>query len=202
MTLSKLEKLLPLVDDLGLLPLLVQNKNLVLAAAPLLVEPAPALIPLVVNIIRSSPSTFQLPGFALAAGGLYETVADNALLGVPLVLLGAPLIALGSVLGAIGGDVPTVSPSRSSPAPTPKAPVSRPVVVAKAAPKVEIPKATAASKAPSAAIKAPEPVAMVSAPKTVAPKTVAPKIAASAPKTASVGRVGGNMNGKRKTIKI
>ena len=183
MTLSKLEKLLPLVDELGLLPLLVKNKNLVLAAAPLLVEPAPALIPVVVNILRSSPSTFQIPGFALAAGGVFETVTDNAFLGIPLVLLSAPLIVLGSVLSAIGGDVPTVSTTSSASAAPRIASASRPVI-AKAAPKVEV-----AASAPAIKVAAP------------APQVAAPKIATSAPKVAAA-RAGGNLNGKRKTIKI
>ena len=199
MTLSKLEKLLPLVDELGLLPLLVKNKNLVLAAAPLLVEPAPALIPVVVNVLRTSPSTFQLPGFALAAGGVFETVTDNGLLGVPLVLLSAPLIVLGSVLGAIGGDVPAVSTTSSSVSAAPRlASISRPVVVAKAAPKAEPAPAPAAP-----AVKAVAPVKVAAAPVKAAPapKIAAPKIATSAPKVA-VARAGGNMNGKRKTIKI
>jgi hypothetical protein len=89
LTLSGVEKLLPIIDDFGLLPLV----------APLLIEPAPALLPLLASILRTPPSTFLYTGLALIAAGGYE-VTDNALLlGAPLVLLGLPLTVLGGVLG-------------------------------------------------------------------------------------------------------
>jgi hypothetical protein len=153
LTLSKLEKLLPLVDNLGLLPLLVKNQKLVLLVAPLLIEPATALLPAVVSLVRASPSTFQTPGFALLAAGGYETVANNGLIGVPLALLGAPLVVFGTVLGSVFGNNAIPAPA---PAPTTSA------VKAEAAPRAVAPKVAAAPK-----------VVAVAAPKVAAPKVAA-----------------------------
>ena len=117
-TLSQVEKLLPLVDSLGLLGLVRGNKELIAGAAPLLVEPAPAPIPVLVSLLKTPPATFQAAGLAVAGGGLFEVTQGNALLGAPLVLLGAPLVALGSVLGSLGGNLP--SPTSYSAASAPK----------------------------------------------------------------------------------
>lgn len=98
LTLSGVEKLLPIIDDFGLLPLVSKNKELLLSVAPLLIEPAPALLPLLASILRTPSSTFLYTGLAFIAGGGYE-VFDNALLiGAPLILLGLPLTVLGGVL--------------------------------------------------------------------------------------------------------
>ena len=98
LTLSGVEKLLPIIDDFGLLPLVSKNKELLLSVAPLLIEPAPALLPLLASILRTPSSTFLYTGLAFIAGGGYE-VFDNALLiGAPLILLGLPLTVLGAVL--------------------------------------------------------------------------------------------------------
>jgi hypothetical protein len=149
LTLSKVEKLLPLVDNLGLLPLLVKNKNLVLSIAPLAIEPATALLPILVGLLRN-PSSVLLPGAGLVALGGFATVSDSGLIGIPLVLLGAPLIALGSILGG-EISVPAVSASIETSAPA----SSRPSVKASAprvsaAPKVSAGPKTAA-RAPTAA---------------------------------------------------
>ena len=98
LTLSQVEKLLPVADNLGLLNLAVKNKNLLLSAAPLLIEPAPALIPVVTSLLKTPPSLFSGLGVALVGAGGYEFVESNGLLGVLLVLLGAPAVVLGSVL--------------------------------------------------------------------------------------------------------
>ena len=98
LTLSKVEKLLPLADDLGLLSLALKNKDLLLTVAPLVIEPAPALLPIVVKVVNTPASTFSTLGSALLAAGAFEVVESNALLGVLLALLGAPAIVLGSVL--------------------------------------------------------------------------------------------------------
>jgi hypothetical protein len=105
LTLSKLEKFLPLIDSYGLLPLLSKNKDFVLSLAPLLIEPAPSLLPLVVSVVKTPPSSFSFPGALLVGGGLFEAYDHNLLLGVPLVLFGLPMIVLGSVLSGI--DIPT-----------------------------------------------------------------------------------------------
>jgi hypothetical protein len=108
LTLSQVEKLLPVIDSLGLLPLLVQNKDLVLSAAPLLIEPAPALLPILVSIIKTPASSFTVPGGVLVALGAYESL-DNVVLGVLVALLGAPLLILGSILS---GSISLPTPSK------------------------------------------------------------------------------------------
>lgn len=99
-TLSQIEKLLPLVDELGLLPLLVKNKELLLSLAPLLIEPAPLLLPVVVSVLKTPPASFTTPGLALVGAGLVESF-DNVLVGAPLTLLGLPLLVIGSILGGV-----------------------------------------------------------------------------------------------------
>ena len=99
LTLSGVEKLLPIIDDFGLLPLVSKNKELLLAVAPLLIEPAPALLPLLASIVRTPPSTFLYSGLALIGAGGYEVFDNALLLGAPLILLGLPLTVLGGVLG-------------------------------------------------------------------------------------------------------
>ena len=108
LTLSQVERLLPLADSLGLLGLVKSNKDLVSGAAPLLIEPAAGLLPLLTSVVNGSPSVYKLMGVSLAGLGLVEA-SDNALLGAPLVLLGLPLIVLGTVLGSIGGSLPAAN---------------------------------------------------------------------------------------------
>lgn len=113
LTLSQIEKLLPLVDDLNLLPVLASNKDLVRnTLLPLLVEPAPLLLPLVVNVLKTNPSQFQLFGSVFLGLGLFEDIAaSNVILGSVLILLGLPFFALGAVLS---GSIPLPEPSSSS----------------------------------------------------------------------------------------
>ncbi len=106
LTLSQVEKLLPLADDLGLLSLAYKNKGLLIAAAPLLLEPAPLLLPLLANIVRTPASTFSGIGFALLAAGGFEIVDSNSFLGALLVLLAGPAVLLGS---ALSGSLPLPS---------------------------------------------------------------------------------------------
>lgn len=179
LSLSKIEALLPLADNLGLLSLLNSNKDLVLSAAPLLIEPAPAILPLLVGYLRSSPTTFFGLGFALLGAGAYETT-DSLLFGAPLILLGLPISVLGIVLsvinGVLDGPVPNIAPTfRALPETTVNAPsisassVSRPMAQKKRAPVDEpAPKAAKASRAPAA----------------------------------KATGTGGALNGKRKTVKL
>ena len=107
-TLSQIEKILPIVDDLGLLPLVAKNKGLLLSLAPLIIESAPSAIPLIVSVLRTPAVTFQAAGVALAGFGAYETVLDdNLIVGVPTILLGAPLVVLGTVLSSLGSSLPS-----------------------------------------------------------------------------------------------
>lgn len=185
-TLSQLEKLLPVVDNLGLLPLVSQKKDLLLSLAPLLIEPAPLLLPLVASILTTPSTNFLVPGYALLAGSAYELFEQNVLLAVPLILLGFPLAAIGTVLGSSVSlpDVPK-GPVVSAPVPTisNSFDASRPIAQGK--PKV-------------AAVETPN----VSVSKGVAPSlknAFVPKV--SAPTVASKA-AGGSLNGKRKLVKI
>ena len=190
-TLSQLEKLLPVVDNLGLLPLVAKNKELLLGLAPLIIEPAPLLLPLVVSILKTPASNFLFPGYALLAGSAYELINQNVLLAVPLILLGLPLSALGTILGSTLTlpEVPT-GPVSAGPTVSTSDPFagSRPVAkarkVAAPAPEAAAPKAVAAPKEVAAA-----PVKVAAAPKVSAP-------------TVSVKATGGSLNGKRKVVKI
>ena len=181
LTLSKVEQLLPLADSLGVLPLVAKNKGLVLALAPLIIEPAPVLLPLVASILKTPPSNFLTPGVALLGAGAFETIDQHLLLAVPLILLGLPLTALGTILSSTISipEVPT-TPIITTTASTPTAVKSdRPIAKAR-------PVAVAEKAAPTA------------------PK-VAAKVVAAAPKvsTPSVPKaVGGSLNGKRKVVKI
>lgn len=114
LTLSQVEKLLPLVDDLGLLPLLVKNKDLIVSLAPLIIEPAPVLLPVVKSVISTPPSTFLFTGLTIVTLGGFEAITDNVFLGAPLALLGLPLAVLGVVLsGSISLPLPKASSSSS-----------------------------------------------------------------------------------------
>ena len=198
LSLSKLEKLLPLADDLGVLPLVSKNKDLLLSIAPLIIEPAPALIPVVVSLLKTGPGLFLGSGIALSALGAYEL--SDPLLGVPLLLTGFPLAVVGVVLNAaigfLGGDVPTVKASFAASVDSPRAssnrPVAqkRPVVAAKSVVAASRPVIATKSAAPKVAVKTSAPVAAKAAPK-----------AAAAPKVATQSS-GGSQNGKRKTVKI
>lgn len=117
LTLTQVEKLLPLADSLGLLGLVKSNKDLAASAAPLLIEPAPSLIPILVSVLKTPPATFTGAGVALAGAGVFEVTQSNALLGAPLVLLGLPLLAVGSVLGSLGGNLPSSTSYSAAAAP-------------------------------------------------------------------------------------
>lgn len=99
LTLSSVEKLLPIIDDFGLLPFVSQNTDLLVSVAPLLIEPAPALLPLLTSILKTPPSTFLYTGLAFIGGGGYEIFDNGLLVGAPFILLGLPLTVLGAVLG-------------------------------------------------------------------------------------------------------
>lgn len=118
LTLTQVEKLLPLADKLGLLGLVKANKGLAASAAPLLIEPAPSLIPILVSVLKTPPATFTGAGVALAGAGAFEVTQSNALLGAPLVLLGLPLLVVGSILGSLGGSLPAATSYSAASAPS------------------------------------------------------------------------------------
>lgn len=134
LTLSKIEKLLPLIDEWNLIEFAVKNKQLVLSLAPLLIEPAPLLLPVVISALKTSPATFTSSGFALLAIGAYELLGDNGLLGITAILLGIPLTVAGSLLNSLNFQnlpEPKVSVAATPVTPSPVKKSTPPVVVAK-----------------------------------------------------------------------
>jgi len=110
LTLSQVEKLLPIIDDLGLLPLAVKNKELVLSLAPLIVDTAFLGLPLAASVVGTSPSTYSTIGAVCFALAGFEGIAQgNGFLAVLLAVLGTPAAVLGSVLGQVFGDKPPAS---------------------------------------------------------------------------------------------
>lgn len=106
LTLSQLEALLPLVDKLELLPLANKNKDLLLSAAPLLVDTAFLGIPLANSVLGTSASTYSTIAAACFALAGYEGIAQgNTFLAVLLAVLGTPAAVLGSLLGTLFGPV-------------------------------------------------------------------------------------------------
>lgn len=183
LTLSKLEKLLPLFDELRLLEILYKNKDLALSLAPLVVEPAPIMIPLVVAMLKVPASAYTAAGVALVGLSGYEIVAaDNSLLGVPLLLLAAPLLVLGNVFKA-----PDVNKSA---APVPS--VAKTATAASAAP-ASVP---ASVKLPTISMSVPRLAKLPAAPALVEKvKSAAAPKAKAAPPSGGTTRV-------RKTVRI
>jgi hypothetical protein len=92
--LAKLEKLLPLAEEFGLLSLAANNQQLLInLVAPILVEGAPFLLPLVAGALEVGP-----PAFYLAAGGFagleYYLIAN----GVEVPFVGLPAGAVAGLL--------------------------------------------------------------------------------------------------------
>jgi len=104
--LATIEKLLPLAEELGLLSLAGSNQQLLVnLVAPLLIEPAPILIPVIAGALEVGPAAF----FAAAAafGGLEFFLLANDVeipfvglsAGVFLGLLLVPLAAISAAAG-------------------------------------------------------------------------------------------------------
>jgi len=103
-TLSDIEALLPVVEELGALSFVAKNKEFLLnTVAPLAVEPAPALLPLAVSALKTDPGTYT----ALAAGlvltevavaVLGQNVALDVVAAIPLLGGAAALFAVSNVL--------------------------------------------------------------------------------------------------------
>ena len=91
LTLSKIEELLPLLEQYGLLSLVANNQQLLInLAAPVVIEGAPLLLPLVAGALEVGPSAFYLA--AAGCGGLeLYLILSNA--EVPLVGLPADVVA-------------------------------------------------------------------------------------------------------------
>lgn len=110
LTLQKAEQLLPLLEDLGLLGLVANNQQLLInGVAPLAVEGAPLLLPLVAGALDVGAPAFYLA--AASAAGLdaflfasgaeipFLGLSAGAVAGVLLVPLSAVLVVVGGALG-------------------------------------------------------------------------------------------------------
>jgi hypothetical protein len=104
--LETVESLLPLAEKLGLLSIAANNQQLLVnGVAPLLVEGAPILLPVVAAALEIGPIAF-FGGAAVLAGADYALVANNVQ--IPFVglsagfYLGLLLVPLAGVLAAVG----------------------------------------------------------------------------------------------------
>ena len=110
LTLQKAEQLLPLLEDLGLLGLVANNQQLLInGVAPLAVEGAPLLLPLVAGALDVGAPAFYLAAasaagldaflFASGAEVPFLGLSAGAVAGVLLVPLSAVLVVVGGALG-------------------------------------------------------------------------------------------------------
>jgi hypothetical protein len=104
--LVKLEELLPLLEQYGLLSLAANNQQLLVnGVAPLLVEGAPLLLPVVAGALEVGPAAFFLASATLAGldAYLFTSGTEIPLLGLPAgPVAGLLLIPLAAVTGGVG----------------------------------------------------------------------------------------------------
>jgi len=112
LTLTKLEELLPLIEELGLLSLVANNQQILQnGIAPLLIEPAPLLLPVVAGALKAGPSAFYTASAALL-GTEFLLVANDVdlplvglsaggTLGFLIVPLAVVLAVAGNLLGSL-----------------------------------------------------------------------------------------------------
>jgi hypothetical protein len=112
LTLQKAEELLPKLEELGLLSLVANNQQLLInGVAPLAVEGAPLLLPVVAGALDVGPSAFFLA--AAAAGGLdaflfasgaevpFVGLSAGAVAGLLLIPLSVVSAGVGVALGSL-----------------------------------------------------------------------------------------------------
>lgn len=86
LTLEKLEELLPVLEKLGALSFVANNQQLLVnGAAPLLVEGAPLLLPVVAGALEVGPAAFFLAaaGFGGAEAALIANNVEIPFIGLP-----------------------------------------------------------------------------------------------------------------------
>ncbi|CAB9508738.1 expressed unknown protein [Seminavis robusta] len=101
-----IEKLLPVIEDTGALSIAGNNQQLLVnLVAPLLVEPAPLLLPVVAGAVETGPSAFYLAS-AVCLGldaALFATGAELPFVGLSAgVFLGLLLVPLAGASGVAG----------------------------------------------------------------------------------------------------
>lgn len=110
--LATIEKLLPALEEAGLLSIAGENQQLLVnLVAPLLVEGAPLLLPVVAGAIAAGPPAFFLAA-AVTGGaevGLIATGAEVPLIGLPAGLVAGlllvPLCAVSTAAGVALGSL-------------------------------------------------------------------------------------------------
>ena len=104
--LKTLESLLPTLEELGLLSVAGNNQQLLInLVAPLLVEPAPILLPVVAGALDIGPAAFYLGAVTLLAAeaGLVVNQVEIPFVGLPAdVVLGLLIVPLAVILGGAG----------------------------------------------------------------------------------------------------
>ena len=102
----KVEQLLPLLEEYGLLSLAANNQQLVVnLAAPLLIEAAPILLPVVAAALEVGPTAFFLAGAGLVGldAALFANNVEIPFVGLSAgFYLGLLLIPLSAVLAGAG----------------------------------------------------------------------------------------------------
>lgn len=110
--LKTLESLLPLAEELGLLSVVANNQQLLInGVAPLLIEPAPLLLPVIAGALDIGAPAFF--GAAAAFGGLEAYLiasgSEVPFIGLPSgLVLGLLLVPLTAVTGGLGVGLSSV----------------------------------------------------------------------------------------------
>ena len=104
--LAKAEELLPVLEESGALSLVGNNQQLLVnLVAPLLIEPAPILLPAVAGLLDKGPSAFY--ALAAASAGLeaaiYVTGTEIPLTGIGLWPLSALLLVPAAGISGVAG---------------------------------------------------------------------------------------------------
>ena len=103
--LATIEKLLPAIEETGALSIAGNNQQLLLnLVAPLLIEPAPLLLPIVAGALEAGPSAFYLAaavclgldGYLFASGAEVPFIGLSAGATVGLLLIPLGLISAGA----------------------------------------------------------------------------------------------------------
>ena len=112
LTLEKAEQLLPTLEELGLLSLVANNQQLLInGVAPLAVEGAPLLLPVVAGALEVGPAAFYLAAagaagldaylFASGAEVPFVGLSAGAVLGLLLIPLSVVSAGVGVALGSL-----------------------------------------------------------------------------------------------------
>ncbi|KAL7515502.1 hypothetical protein ACHAXN_013445 [Cyclotella atomus] len=107
LTLEKAEELLPVLEEAGVLSLVANNQQLLInGVAPLAVEGAPLLLPVVAGALEVGPPAFYLAAASFAGldASLFASGAEIPFVGLSAgAALGLVLIPLSAVSAVVGG---------------------------------------------------------------------------------------------------